>query len=316
MRSFVHPVVEMVETIVTERAVKQNLNAKTVAFVAAAVQKASEDEGYRFDRRMFLSQATSGLDELEYKARCEHLGRALYQSAGGSVSERMQLLVTAMGPIDVIPNLESSGAVWGPSLHFYAAFGSAIEQAAHAISPGYKPKNVHLQQRKRARDHLDDEFDAIMAACCALTRRSTSEFAVRPLILLDEARVLRTFHSWARHECPHVRRLTSEGSRPRLPWSLHIPSFKADPTRTVSLLEALKHDDYLYVRRSVANHVADILKDNEAFGLALCDRWATAAAAIQDHTKRKNAAWVVRHALRLLLKKDHTGANKIVKKLK
>lgn len=69
MRSIVHPVVEMAETMVTERALKQNLNAKTVAFIGAAVQKAATDHGHRFDHRMFLSKATAGLNDLEYKAR-------------------------------------------------------------------------------------------------------------------------------------------------------------------------------------------------------------------------------------------------------
>jgi 3-methyladenine DNA glycosylase AlkC len=87
-----------------------------------------------------------------------------------------------------------------------------------------------------------------------------------------------------------VRRLCSEGTRPRLPWAQRIPGFVRDPRPVLPILEALKDDPDLYVRRSVANHVGDIAKDHPALAFELCERWTKDA----DPARR----WLIRHAVR------------------
>jgi 3-methyladenine DNA glycosylase AlkC len=102
---------------------------------------------------------------------------------------------------------------------------------------------------------------------------------------------------------PHVRRLCSEGTRPRLPWAPRIPSFIKDPTPVLSILEDLKDDENLYVRRSVANHLGDIAKDHPEVVFSICERWLVDAT--------KEVKWLIRHALRYPAKKQNKRAIQI-----
>ncbi|MCZ7666133.1 MAG: DNA alkylation repair protein [Chloroflexi bacterium] len=104
----------------------------------------------------------------------------------------------------------------------------------------------------------------------------------KPLAILDE---------WTSDPSPHVRRLVSEGTRPRLPWGRRLPQFIADPTPTLALLDKLKDDESEYVRRSVANHLNDITKDNPAQVVATLQRW-------NKRESNQNIQWMTRHALR------------------
>jgi 3-methyladenine DNA glycosylase AlkC len=112
-----------------------------------------------------------------------------------------------------------------------------------------------------ARRGLDHPQRAL-AALHAMTQRFSAEFAIRPFIERHPALVFDTLHRWTRDPSPHVRRLVSEGSRPRLPWGLQLRQLVADPSPTLPLLEALQDDPSEYVRRSVANHLNDIAKDH------------------------------------------------------
>ena len=107
-----------------------------------------------------------------------------------------------------------------------------------------------------------DHFDESMKAMYKLTQRFTSEFAVRPFLLKYHKKVLSYFTKWATDKNVHVRRWVSEGSRPLLPWGQKIPLFVMDPTHTLLLLDKLRFDDELYVRKSVANHLNDISKNH------------------------------------------------------
>ena len=129
-----------------------------------------------------------------------------------------------------------------------------------------------------------------LEACYALTQRFTAEYAIRPLLLRDQTAVIATFDGWVSDPNPHVRRLVSEGSRPRLPWAERLPALDADPTPMLPLLDRLVDDPDLYVRRSVANHIGDIAKRHPALAFERCERWLAAP------TKERN--WVIRHAVR------------------
>jgi 3-methyladenine DNA glycosylase AlkC len=106
-----------------------------------------------------------------------------------------------------------------------------------------------------------------------------------PTLLLD----------WTSDPDPHVRRLCSEGTRSSLPWATRIPAFIANPDPVFPILEALKCDQSLYVRRSVANHLGDIAKDHPEKVFAICERWLSRAT--------NEVKWLIRHALRHPAKK-------------
>jgi 3-methyladenine DNA glycosylase AlkC len=144
-----------------------------------------------------------------------------------------------------------------------------------------------------------DHWDRSMQALETLTQYSSSEFAVRPFILRDSERMMKQMVTWSRHDNPHVRRLASEGCRPRLPWAQALPVFKKQPEPILPILDNLKADDSLYVRRSVANNLNDISKDNPQVTL----KWAKANIG-----KHSDTDWIIKHASRTLLKQGHPKA--------
>ncbi|UXX77771.1 DNA alkylation repair protein [Reichenbachiella carrageenanivorans] len=136
-----------------------------------------------------------------------------------------------------------------------------------------------------------------------MTQYSTAEFAIRPFIIKYEKEVMNTLLDWSMDANEHVRRLSSEGCRPRLPWAMALPAFKKDPKLILPILENLKADDSLYVRKSVANNLNDITKDHVALALDLGERWYGDCT----HTN-----WVVKHGLRNLLKQGHPRALQVI----
>lgn len=143
----------------------------------------------------------------------------------------------------------------------------------------------------------DPEFS--LPALEHFTQFSSSEFAVRPFIVRDPEGMMRQMLAWAHHDNHHVRRLASEGCRPRLPWAMALPAFKKNPSPILPVLEALKTDSSEYVRRSVANNLNDITKDHPALVLDIARRWL----GDNDDTN-----WIVRHACRTLLKRGNKEA--------
>ena len=130
-----------------------------------------------------------------------------------------------------------------------------------------------------------------------LTQRFTAEFSIRHYIIQHREKTLQQLRLWARDPSEHVRRLVSEGSRPLLPWAKRLDCFRLDPEPVIELLEMLKDDPSLYVRRSVANNLNDISKDHPQRVNELCKSWLVDANA-----ERK---WLVKHALRTLIKKGN-----------
>lgn len=145
------------------------------------------------------------------------------------------------------------------------------------------------------REHFDLSLDALKC----FTQFGSSEFAVREFLRLDLARTLRVMEKWSRDKNEHVRRLASEGCRPRLPWSFKLTALIADPTPAAKILENLKGDPSLYVRKSVANHLNDITKDHPAWVLDRVEKWTLA----NPHT-----AWIAKRALRTLIKRGDRRA--------
>lgn len=142
--------------------------------------------------------------------------------------------------------------------------------------------------------------DLSLPALAYLTQLASSEFAIRPFLIRYPDQSLEMLVKWAEDENQHVRRLASEGSRPRLPWAMGLPAFKQDPTPVLQILEQLRDDPELYVRRSVANHLNDISKDNPQMVIDTLMRWKVSAS--------KERLWIIRHATRTLIKAGYPEA--------
>ncbi len=145
--------------------------------------------------------------------------------------------------------------------------------------------------------HGMDHVPRALACLHALTQRFSAEFAIRPFIQRHPEATLRTLEMWVHDPSAHVRRLVSEGSRPRLPWGLRLQTLVVDPAPTLPLLRALQDDPSAYVRRSVANHLNDIAKDHPD----LVASWVREHLA--DATPERLA--LLRHASRTLIKAGH-----------
>ncbi len=146
------------------------------------------------------------------------------------------------------------------------------------------------------RGHLETALDLLKA----LTPHFTAEFGIRPFIAEEQDAALAIIGDWVTDSNHHVRRLASEGTRPRLPWAMRLPALVKDPTSIMPILEALINDPEDYVRRSVANSLNDIAKDHPDLVADFVERHAQGAS--------KDRLWLLKHASRTLIKKGHSKA--------
>ncbi len=141
-----------------------------------------------------------------------------------------------------------------------------------------------------------EHYETAIKATEFITSFTSCEFAIRPFIIKYPEKSIAQMRQWSIHENLHVRRLASEGCRPRLPWAMALPALKKDPTSILPILENLKDDPSEYVRRSVANNLNDIAKDHPKLIVRIAKRWKGLS---------KNTDWVVKHASRTLLKQGN-----------
>lgn len=201
--------------------------------------------------------------EMEWKERMQHTTEILHQFMPSDYAESVAL----MGPI--IEQLKNDGFAGGLEFMFLPAYIATYGLA---------------------------DFEHSVAAFELITQYISAEFAVRPFLLSYHGPMMAQMLKWSTHQNHHVRRFASEGSRPRLPWGAAIPALKADPSLLLPILENLKQDPSEYVRRSVANNLNDIAKDNPAVVIALAKAW-------KGLSKETDA--LVKHACRTLLKSGH-----------
>ncbi|WP_314589522.1 hypothetical protein [Paenibacillus terrigena] len=140
----------------------------------------------------------------------------------------------------------------------------------------------------------EEHWELSMKALERLTRGSSSEFAIRPFLMRDPVRAMLQMAIWAENPSEHVRRLASEGCRPRLPWGVALSMFKLDPEPILPILEKLKADPSLYVRKSVANNLNDIAKDHPSIVIETARRW---------QGTHPDTDWIIRHACRTLIRR-------------
>jgi 3-methyladenine DNA glycosylase AlkC len=225
-----------------------------------------------FPRQRFVQLATTGLTARELKGRVQHVAAALAATLPVDFAAAADVIEASLAPARDDTELKAlqpgpaglAGWIVWPLTEFVAARG--------------------LPHPERA-----------LAALHALTQRLTAEFGLRPFLVAHEALTFATLQRWVRDPSPHVRRLVSEGSRPRLPWGLRLQRLCVDPSPTLPLLRELQDDPSDYVRRSVANHLNDIAKDHPA----VVAQW------LEQHLPTASPARLalLQHASRTLIKR-------------
>lgn len=249
---------------------KDFFDARVVRAIAEELRSAEP----HFDAEGFVRDGLSGLSALELTGRGWHLAEALRRHLPEPFPEASEILVRSLDRA-----LPPSGASpmepfrYLPHVFFVAKYGL-------------------------------EHFEPAMAAQYALTQRFTAEFSIRAFLERYPEATLERLQTWAADPNVHVRRLVSEGTRPRLPWAPRLRAFQKDPTPVLALLERLKDDPERYVQRSVANNLNDIAKDHPDLAAAVCAKWLDGAG--------KGRAWIVRHALRSLVKKGHPAALRLL----
>jgi 3-methyladenine DNA glycosylase AlkC len=143
-----------------------------------------------------------------------------------------------------------------------------------------------------------EHYQTSLQALEYFTRYSSAEYAVRPFILKYPEAMMAQMFIWSQSDNEHVRRLASEGCRPRLPWAFALSEFKKDPQPLLIILEQLKDDHSEYVRRSVANNLNDISKDNPEVVIRVAQRWLREKYNANNNNRQR----LVKHACRGLLK--------------
>ena len=249
---------------------KNNISPDLVRCIGAHV--AQHHDG--FDRLGFETDILAELDHLELKQRAGLIARHLDSHLPQDLTTRFSILKAMLHPMTEI------------------AFDRGSDERG-IRGWGMMPLGMVV-----AASGLDD-FDASFALLKEMTKRATAEFDVRPFLAQDQERALAIMTPWVKDESVHVRRLVSEGTRPRLPWGMRLQALVADPTPTLPLLDALKDDPEDYVRRSVANHLNDIAKDHPDLVAEIAASWLKDA----DRNREK----LVRHACRSLIKQGHAA---------
>lgn len=248
---------------------KNLLNQKVIAGMAGHFQR----HWSLFDAKGFITGATKDLDRLELKARTERITEMMIEYLPADFEKAGEILLASLGaPLN---DDISAGTVDDKGIA-----GWAITPLTHYVG-------------LRGHDH----FDLSMALFRAMTQCASSEFGIRFFLLKSPEKTLSVLKTWTSDCNQHVRRLASEGSRPRLPWAKSLPAFIADPAPVIELLERLKDDDKEYVRRSVANNLNDISKDHPDLVADIAGQW------MKDASKERER--LVRHACRSLAKNGH-----------
>lgn len=228
-----------------------------------------------FNKKTFTNHINKSVNDLELKDRVECIADSLYNHLGENYETGIKTLVAILGP----ENEEETGMF----THFYWVMPIAKYIEKYGL----------------------DHFDLSMNAIAEITKRNTGEYAIRPYLEQHTKDTLKQLKQWANDKNSHIRRLSCEGVRPRLPWAKKLDMFIANPKPIIAILNELKDDKSKYVQKSVANCVNDILKDNEAIGKELLDSW-------KGKNRSKERQWIMKHAVRNLIKKDDQWAKKLI----
>ena len=226
-----------------------------------------------FNSQGFVDAASKHLNTLELKERSEQIMHAMVKYLPSDFAKAGEIIRASLSPA-----LE--GDIFDITSDDKGLAGWVIMPITHYIGL-----------------HGHAHFDLSMCLFKECTKRFSSEFGIRFFLLKSPEKTLSTMKAWASDENRHVRRLASEGARPRLPWAMQLPAFINDPTPVIALLDILKDDSEAYVRRSVANNLNDIAKDHPELVANIAKKWMFNA---NEHRRK-----LIRHACRTLIKQGN-----------
>ena len=223
-----------------------------------------------FRSRDFIKDAKINFEDLELKERSNQITVAMKEHLPSDFAHAANILLASLGePINddkIVRDSDKSGLVgW-------------------AIMPMAEYVGLH------GWSHYSKSMDLFKE----MTQRFTCEFGIRHFILKDPKKTIKTINKWTKNKDRHVRRLASEGIRPRLPWAMQLETFIKNPEPIIEILEQLKDDPEEYVRRSVANNLNDISKDHSQIISELSEKWIKGAT--------QNRHRLLKHACRTLIK--------------
>ncbi|PCI52228.1 MAG: DNA alkylation repair protein [Moraxellaceae bacterium] len=233
-----------------------------------------------FDTKGFKTAASNNLESLELKQRSDQIMDAMVQYLPTDFKKASKIMLGSLGT--PLADDVSAGTVDANGIA-----GWAVMPMAHYVGV-----------------HGHDHFDLSMTLLREMTICSSSEFGIRFFLIKSPKETLAILKRWSKDDNQHVRRLVSEGSRPRLPWAMRLPLFITDPIPVIDLLERLKDDKKEYVRRSVANNLNDIAKDHPDLVADIAAQWMQGAS---DERKK-----MIRHACRTLIKNGHKKTLKVL----
>lgn len=242
--------------------------------IAQKIKKVKPD----FSEDVFLSQIVPQIDKLELKDRVEVFADACWMSLGENYSRGISVLRQILGP--------ENEAETGMFLEYYWIMPIAKYVEKYGLN----------------------HFDLSMAMIEEITKRNTGEYAIRPFLVHFTDSTLSQMLSWSQSPNRHVRRLSSEGVRPRLPWAKKMDLFIRDPTPIHPILDNLINDPSRYVQKSVANCLNDILKDNPTLGKDWIRNW-------MQPSRSPEKQWIIKHALRNLKKVNDPFAVSVIGEL-
>lgn len=259
---------------------KNGLAKPAVMRIAKALNKVVQG----FSEDDFIEQCLVDLEQRELKQRVQHFIGVMHQFMPDDFTLAAPLLIKLKPHWDHGDENDAlrSFAAW-PLVDYVAEYG-----LAHA--------EISLNVLKE------------------LTSLFSAEFAIRPFIVKYPQLCQQSFLLWATDKSEDIRRLVSEGTRPKLPWGMQLNCFVEDPTPNIILLTMLKNDPSLYVRRSVANHLNDISKDHPHIVINTCKQWQQEIKALnnngidQNAQNQKNMHWLIKHATRTLIKASYSDA--------
>ncbi|MCF6327462.1 MAG: DNA alkylation repair protein [Devosiaceae bacterium] len=257
---------------------KNFFNPEMIARMGEYLRSSATGYGVDFDEQGFVGFCVEGIESRELKERSNRIVEGLKKYLPGEFLLAGKILVGSLDPSSELPLDTSGDLMRGVGIRGWAI----MPMADYVGEAGF--------------GHVDEALEILRELTC----RWSSEFGIRPFFRDHPEQALSIVGSWLGDDNFHVRRLISEGSRPRLPWGLRLHNFIEDPAPVIKLLEQLKDDPSEYVRRSVANNLNDIAKDHPDLVAELAKNWLKNASS-----DRKR---LVRHALRSLIKQGHKGA--------
>ncbi len=219
-----------------------------------------------FPKKTFVKAIDKGIGDLELKDRVALIAEQLNTSVSLPFAEQAKIWTAILGP--------ENEAETGMFKEYYWVMPIAKHVEVYGVN----------------------DFAIAMKTIEEITKRNTGEYTIRPYIEKYPTKTIKQMNKWSKNKNKHVRRLASEGGRPRLPWAPKLQQFIEDPSPLLPILEILRDDPSKYVQKSVANCINDIIKDNEPMAKKLLKSWT------RDSTKERR--WIIKHALRNLLKKE------------